>query len=239
MLDFCVMIVSQETHFLTFTNEPRNIRNPFRNSQLLAKFKLCPKNSNQCRNAGDYVIPMDSFVAVYSGIIGSDSDCAAAEETCIASCQDMADEYQNQYSNEQDQNQDDQQNEEEGDDQANNGGNQYANYAQPNYNYGYNSNNNNGNNRRHLEQDSYYFDYNGCLSQCMSSVGMSSCEDTQGGNTAGMEDMVQCHEVADSVYVGASCRKGGVYMGTFTDSACTQRAATGTYKQIVRSMYIF
>ena len=211
----------------------------YRNSQLLAKFKLCPKDSNRCRNAGEYVVAMDSFVSAYGDILGVDQACASQQETCIASCQDMSDGYQNQQAA----NGDDAQ----GDDNAaaqqnnnnynNNGqqqqGNSYSNYAKNNYQYGY------GGNNRNLEEQnadgSYYFDFDGCLAECMDSAGMSKCsqQSSSQSSMSGLEDLVQCTEIADSVYVGAQCKNGGVYLGTFTDSSCSKKAAEGTYENIV------
>ena len=209
-----------------------------RNSQLLAKFKLCPADSKYCRHAGEYVIPMDQFVDAYETVISTDNGCAAQEETCIASCQDMYDGYQSSsYQAE------DYQEEEAAEDNNNNnnnnnaqsysGGSQYSNYAQNNYAYGYQ----NGGGRRKLEENSAnQFDFDGCMSDCMNSAGMSSCENQGNGASSvaqGVGDLVQCKQIGDNAYVGAVCKHGGVYMGTFKDSACSKSAPSGTFEALV------
>lgn len=206
---------------------------------MLAKFKLCPADSKYCRHGGEYVIPMDQFVDAYETVISSDNGCAAQQETCIASCQDM---YDQQYQSSNYQGQDDYQEDaqEATDDYSNNnnnaqtsGGGQYSNYAQNNYQYGYQ----NGGGRRKLDENSAsQFDFDGCMSDCMNSAGLSSCENQGNGASSvaqGVDDLVQCKQIEENVYVGAVCKKGGVYMDTFKDSACSKSAPSGTFEAIV------
>ena len=212
----------------------------------MAKFKLCPVGSKWCRHGGDYVIPMDQFVDAYENVISSNNGCAAQEETCIASCQDMYDQQasyqQNNNNNYQNQDGDAQQEEEQAAEENNNnnnnaaqygGNNAYSQYAQNSYQYGYQ---NGGHRNLEDSYNSQQFDFDGCMSDCMTSAGMSGCENQGNGASRvaqGVEDLVQCHEIAENTYVGAICKNGGVYMDTFKDSSCTKSAPKGTFESLV------
>jgi hypothetical protein len=95
-----------------------------------------------------------------------------------------------------------------------------------------------------------YYQFNGddddaCSYQCLSDEGMSYCSDEQDE----MEDIGECRAINEQdggnnnnnyqyssdyqvYYVGAYCTSKGVFAGTFTDSACTKQAPSGTYEKV-------
>jgi hypothetical protein len=97
-----------------------------------------------------------------------------------------------------------------------------------------------------------YYQYNGdddegCQYQCLSDEGMSYCSQDQDGDD--MEDIGECRAINEQdggnnnnnnqyssdyqiYYVGAYCTSKGVFAGTFTDSACTNKAPKGTYEKV-------
>eukprot|EP00980_Cylindrotheca_fusiformis_P007383 scaffold1525_cov142-Cylindrotheca_fusiformis.AAC.183 len=96
-----------------------------------------------------------------------------------------------------------------------------------------------------------YYDFNGdddeaCQYQCLTDKGMSYCAQDQEGDD--MRDIGECRALNEQeggnnnnyqygnayqvYYVGAYCTSKGVFAGTFTDSACTKHAPSGTYEKI-------
>jgi len=110
--------------------------------------------------------------------------------------------------------------------------------------YNSNGNGNNGNNGRNADYDNY-FDEEYCRYDCMSNAGMAYCsENTEQNGANGYNDlnlraMVECQPLSyfdsstNPLYTGATCRDGGVYLDTFTDSACTQTAPKGTFEEAI------
>lgn len=106
------------------------------------------------------------------------------------------------------------------------------------------SSNGNGNDGRNADYNNY-FDEDYCRYDCMSDAGMAYCsENTEKNGQNGYNDlnvpaMVDCQPLnyfdssTKPLYTGAACRNGGVYLDTFTDSACTQTAPKGTFEEAI------
>jgi hypothetical protein len=96
-------------------------------------------------------------------------------------------------------------------------------------------NNNNGN------------DDQSCEYQCLSDQGLSYCADDEAEEGMDMNEIGECRALNEDdqnnnngyynsdyqiYYVGAYCTSKGVFAGTFTDSACTNKAPRGTYEKL-------
>eukprot|EP00548_Thalassiothrix_antarctica_P004159 CAMPEP_0194146076 /NCGR_PEP_ID=MMETSP0152-20130528/19516_1 /TAXON_ID=1049557 /ORGANISM="Thalassiothrix antarctica, Strain L6-D1" /LENGTH=368 /DNA_ID=CAMNT_0038846493 /DNA_START=46 /DNA_END=1152 /DNA_ORIENTATION=+ len=83
-----------------------------------------------------------------------------------------------------------------------------------------------------------------CLSQCYANAGLDGCEEDDNNGDDDwefdVEEYLECEEIADNdddsnqVYVGAYCSSNGknIYLGTFTDRQCSEKASEGTYENL-------
>jgi len=86
----------------------------------------------------------------------------------------------------------------------------------------------------------YYDDL--CLSYCYAAAGLDGCGGDNGDDDweSEVKQYLECEAIADydddymSVYVGAYCSSNGknIYLGTFKDRQCSQKAAEGAYKSL-------
>jgi hypothetical protein len=113
-----------------------------------------------------------------------------------------------------------------------------ANGQQANYNYNNNGGGQNNNN-------------NNCVYYCLVDKNLDFCVEGEGQGQQNMNELVECRSLNEQggnnnnknnnyyynnystqmYYVGAYCTSSGVYVGTFTDSACTKHAPAGTYEK--------
>ena len=85
-----------------------------------------------------------------------------------------------------------------------------------------------------------------CQYQCLVDQGMGYCaQDEDNEYEVNMNELTECQPLNEDnnnnngyyssntqiYYVGAYCTSSGVYAGTFTDSACTKKAPSGTYEK--------
>jgi len=185
-------------------------------SNLVAKFKLCPKeNCRSCRNAGEYIVEMREFVETYQEAVkeANEYECENANYLCENSCQNGG--YQYNY------------------DDANANGGQ-------NYNYNYNNGNNNGDDNGNcvytclMEQGKdYCIDYESQDGE-MDLNEFAECQPMNEGNNNNNNNNNNNYNSDNTYqmyYVGAYCTSSGVYAGVFTDSTCSKHAPSGTYEK--------
>jgi len=223
------------TSFLTFALPLYH-----RDTQLLAKFKLCPNSSGtSCRHGGDYVIPMEYFVEAYETIATTDESCSVQQGLCASSCGGynrklQYSSYGNAYSSYGNAN-----NNANGNANNQNGNNAYGNNAYSNNAYGNNAYGNANQDNGEYDDQAEYDDgsnESACFEQCMESAGMGYCSDGYGMN---VQDMVQCRSLdtytdgSKPYYVGATCRNGGVYIDLFSDSSCSRTVSSDSQESIV------
>jgi hypothetical protein len=190
-------------------------------ANLLAKFKLCPSDQcSSCPNAGEYIVDMRDFIEAFQEAKQEANEyvCETASETCEYTCENNPYAYGTSSYND--------------DANANNGDDA-------------NGNNNNNNNNNNGDGDDDY-----CQYMCMNEQGLGFCDDDDNGED--MNELAECRALNEDnnnnnnnnnnngyngnsnyemYYVGAYCTSSGVYAGTFTDSACTKKAPSGTYEK--------
>jgi hypothetical protein len=200
---------------------PRFEREEGMGAELFAKFKLCPTDSNNCHNSGEYVVAMKDFI---------ESMSKADEETCQYQVEDCQYRCENGYYT------------------ASYAANDDANAnANGQYNY-YNNNNNNNNNNDNGDYCQYSCLVDSGFSQCADNQDGENNNNGQGN--VDMNELSECRVLNEQqggnnnnnnynynnnnyqmYYVGAYCTSSGVYAGVFTDSMCSKHAPSGTYEK--------
>ena len=187
---------------------------------------------------------MADYIEAFEGIVMSDEKCQLQQETCAEECLEKARYYQASDADDDGPNRRLNYNYGYNNYQSNGYNNQNNQNNQNYQNYQNNQNYQNYQNQEGASQDNY-FDEASCRYDCMTNAGMGYCgqnarsNGANGYNNLDIPRMVDCHQLryysaySKPLYVGATCRNGGVYLDTFYDSSCTQTATKGTHEEAV------